>query len=302
VKLAGRTEGDPLFEAAFDHAPVGMALLDLSGRWFRVNPALSQLLGYPAEELTGMLPPDICHPDDRTAEFDVAAALTAGQPTVTVEQRYRHRGGHIVWVRRSSSLVRDEAGFPQYVVAAYEDIGARRSEDARLTYLALHDALTGLANRALLDDRLAQAIAQRDRDGGAVAVLFCDVDGLKAVNDRYGHPFGDELLVTVAQRLNMQVRAADTVARVGGDEFVVVSNVREPADAAAMAGRLAAAVEGHLRAPDGSSVPIRLSVGYAVSAEQPVDGVSLLREADASMYTAKRGRTRYPQQRAAVED
>ena len=287
--MVGR-EGDPLFEAAFDHAPVGMALLDLSGRWFRVNPALSQLLGYPAADLIAIPPPDICHADDRAAEYDVASALTAGEPTVTVEQRYRHRAGHIVWVRRSSSLVRDETGFPQYVVAAYEDIGARRSQDARLTYLALHDALTGLANRALLDDRLAQAVAQRDRDGGAVAVLFCDVDGLKAVNDRFGHPFGDELLVTVAQRLNTQVRAADTVARIGGDEFVVVSNVRESADAQAMAGRLAAAVHGDLVAPDGSRVPVRISVGFAVSSEQPVDGASLLRDADASMYATKRRR------------
>ena len=303
--MTGRTDGDPLFEVAFDHAPVGMALLDLSGRWFRVNPALSQLLGYSAAELTAMSPPDICHADDRTAEFDVAAALTSGQPLVTVEQRYRHRAGHIVWVRRSSSLVRDSAGFPEYVVAAYEDIGARRSEDARLTYLALHDALTGLANRALLDDRLTQAIAQRDRDGGAVAVLFCDVDGLKVVNDRFGHPFGDELLVAVAERLNTQVRASDTVARIGGDEFVVVSNVREPADAHAMSGRLAAAVEGFLSAPDGTRVPVRISVGYAVSAEQPVDGATLLRDADASMYSAKRERgqsARYPQPRASVED
>jgi diguanylate cyclase (GGDEF)-like protein/PAS domain S-box-containing protein len=303
--LVEPTEGDPLFEVAFDHAPVGMALLDLAGRWFRVNPALSRLLGYSATELTGESRPDVCHPDDQPADEIAARQLKSGEQAVTVEQRYRHRNGHIVWVRRSSSLVRDDAGFPEYVVAAYEDIGARRSEDARLAYLALHDALTGLANRALLDDRLAQAIAQRDRDGGAVAVLFCDVDGLKAVNDNYGHAFGDELLVAVARRLNGQVRASDTVARVGGDEFVIVSNLRGPGDAQAMAHRVAAAVEGHLQAPDGALVQIRISVGCAVSTEAPVNARALLRDADESMYAAKRRRglsASWPAPRSSVEE
>lgn len=303
--MVAPTEGDPLFEVAFDHAPVGMALLDLSGRWFRVNPALSRLLGYSASELTGESRPDVCHPDDQPADEIAARQLKSGEQAVTVEQRYRHRNGHIVWVRRSSSLVRDDSGFPEYVVAAYEDIGARRSEDARLAYLALHDALTGLANRALLDDRLAQAIAQRDRDGGAVAVLFCDVDGLKAVNDNFGHAFGDELLVAVARRLNGQVRASDTVARVGGDEFVIVSNLRGPDDAHAMAHRVAAAVEGHLQAPDGSLVQIRISVGCAVSTDTPVNARALLRDADESMYAAKRRRglsATWPAPRSSVEE
>lgn len=279
-----------LFEIAFDNAPVGMALLDLDGRWFRVNPALCRMLGYTATELTAMRAPDITHPDDVVGDDVAVRQLKSGEATVTVEKRYRHRGGHVVWVRRSSSLVRDETGFPEYVVAAYEDVGERRSEDARLAYLALHDALTGLANRALLDDRLSQAIAQRDREGGAVAVLFCDVDDLKRVNDRYGHGFGDELLVTVAKRLSSAVRAADTVARVGGDEFVVVSNLRDADDANAMCARAARALEVSLLAPDGTEVPVRVSVGYTVSGDVATDGAGLLRAADRNMYDVKRER------------
>jgi diguanylate cyclase (GGDEF)-like protein/PAS domain S-box-containing protein len=279
-----------LFEVAFDNAPVGMALLDLDGRWFRVNPALSRLLGYSAAELTDLGSPDLTHPDDTVADDVAVRQLKSGEQAVTLDKRYRHRDGHVVWVRRSTSLVRDGDGFPEYVVAAYEDIGERRQQDARLSYLALHDALTGLANRALLDDRLMQAIAQRDRDGGAVAVLFCDVDGLKAINDEYGHAFGDELLVAVAQRLSAQVRTADTVARVGGDEFVVVSNLRVPGDAAAMSRRVAAELETVLEGPDGTPVAIRVSVGSAVAIDHTVDAATLLRSADQAMYAAKHRR------------
>jgi len=283
---------DPLVAAAFDQAPVGLALLDLTGRWFRINPAMCRMLGWSAEELLAQAPPQVVHDEDRAIEEDAAARLAAGETAVNVEQRYRHREGHVLWVRRTATLVRDAAGIPEYIVAAYEDIDARRSQDARLAYLALHDALTGLANRALLDDRLSQAIAACEREGGVVAVLFCDVDGLKAVNDRHGHPFGDELLVTVARRLGGQVRGGDTLARFGGDEFVVVCNLRSADDAVSMCRRLSIAVEADpgLHAPDGTAVPIRVSVGYAVSHDSRTDPRSLLVEADESMYEAKRRR------------
>ncbi|MBA3745150.1 sensor domain-containing diguanylate cyclase [Sporichthya sp.] len=283
---------DPLVAAAFDQAPVGLALLDLTGRWFRINPALARMLGWSAEELLAQAPPQVVHDEDRSVEDEAAARLAAGETAVTVEHRYRHREGHVLWVRRTATLVRDAAGIPEYVVAAYEDIDARRSQDARLAYLALHDALTGLANRALLDDRLSQAIAACEREGGVVAVLFCDVDGLKSVNDRYGHSFGDELLVTVARRLGLQVRGGDTLARFGGDEFVVVCNLRSPDDAASMCRRLSIAVEADpdLIAPDGRAVPIRVSIGYAVSHDSRTDARALLVQADESMYEAKRRR------------
>jgi diguanylate cyclase (GGDEF)-like protein/PAS domain S-box-containing protein len=269
-----------------------MALLDLSGRWFRVNPALARMLGRSAAELLAADPPALCHPDDLAADAAAAAELAAGAVGVTVEQRYRHRDGQVVWVRRRAGLVRDAAGLPEYVVAVYEDIGARREEDARLIHLALHDPLTGMANRALLDDRLAQAVAARDRDGGAVVVLFCDVDGLKAINDRHGHAFGDQVLIAVAQRLVGQVRSGDTVARFGGDEFVVVCHLRAGLDASRMAERLTAAVEDAppLSAPDGTVVPVRVSVGQEVARVGELDVHRLLRDADRSMYTAKRSR------------
>jgi diguanylate cyclase (GGDEF)-like protein/PAS domain S-box-containing protein len=282
------------FEAAFDNAPLGMALLDLSGRWFRVNTALARTLGRPEAELVAAPAPGLCHPDDLAAEAEAARELAAGGLCVTLDARYRHRDGHVVWVRRRTNLVLDPAGLPQYVVATYEDIGARREEDARLVQLALHDPLTGLANRALLDDRLAQALAARDRDGGAVVVLFCDVDGLKAINDRHGHAFGDQVLVAVAERLVAQVRAGDTVARFGGDEFVVVCHLRAGRQAARMAARLTRTVEAgpELSAPDGTTVPVRVSVGQQIAPAGEEDSTLLLRGADHAMYAAKRCRDR----------
>ncbi|MGQ0625770.1 MAG: diguanylate cyclase domain-containing protein [Sporichthyaceae bacterium] len=286
-------QGDgPLFEAAFDHAPVGMALLDLAGHWFRINPALCRMLGYSARDLLACSPADLVLPEDVAQEEAACAQLPDALAQVSAESRYRHRDGNVVWVRRNLSVVRDAAGEPSYVVAAYEDIGARRTEDARLAYLALHDALTGLANRALLEDRMAQAVAARDRDGGVVAVLFCDVDGLKAVNDSYGHRFGDQVLVLVAGRLAQRVRGGDTVARVGGDEFVVVAHLRAAVDAEAMCRRIEEAVEAPpgLLAPDGRMLEVRVSIGYAVSHDDQVDASTLLCFADESMYAVKRRR------------
>jgi diguanylate cyclase (GGDEF)-like protein/PAS domain S-box-containing protein len=279
-----------LFEAAFDNAPVGMALLDMDGRLFRVNPAMSRLLGYSPKELYGLACPELTHPDDAFVDEEALRRLTAGEHTVVVDKRYRNRDGHVVWVRRSTSLVRDHTGAPEYVVAAFEDIGEQRSHDARLAYLALHDALTGVANRALLDDRLAQAIAQRDRDGGAVGVLFCDVDGLKDLNDQYGHALGDELLVSVAKRLQSLVRSGDTVARVGGDEFVVVSNLPVPSDIEPMRQRIADALDSQLDAPGGIRVPVRVSVGAAVTTDHSITAETLLHSADRAMYAVKRER------------
>jgi diguanylate cyclase (GGDEF)-like protein/PAS domain S-box-containing protein len=280
------------YETAFETAPVGMALLDLFGRWFRVNPALARTLGRTVPDLLVTDPLALRDPDDLAIDAAAFAEVAAGAEAATVDQRYRHRAGHVVWLRRRTSLVRDAAGLPEYVVAVYEDVGARREEDARLIHLALHDPLTGLANRALLDDRLAQAVAARDRDGGAVVVLFCDVDGLKSLNDRHGHTFGDQVLIAVAERLVSQVRSGDTVARFGGDEFVVVCHLRAGLDESRMAERLTVGVESGspLIAPDGSSVPVRISVGQEVARVGELDVHQLLRDADRSMYTAKRSR------------
>jgi diguanylate cyclase (GGDEF)-like protein len=170
---------------------------------------------------------------------------------------------------------------PPRLAAAFADLERR----------ALYDPLTGLPNRALLDDRLAQALGALRRSAGWVAVLFVDVDGLKAVNDGRGHDVGDELLREAARRLAGAMRETDTVARIGGDEFVVVATgLRDIAEIEAVAERLLAALDEPL-AQQLSDVPLSASVGVAATSEPTTPGQELVRRADVAMYRAKaRGR------------
>ena len=165
---------------------------------------------------------------------------------------------------------------------------ARSLADANqeLTYLALHDNLTKLPNRVLLEDRLGQAIETARRERTRFALMFMDLDGFKAVNDAYGHPVGDELLVQVAARISANVRANDTVARVGGDEFVLVATVDDPADAATLADKLMAVIR-QPYAVSGHAFNVSTSIGIAVYPGNGDTLHELLTNADAAMYHAK---------------
>jgi diguanylate cyclase (GGDEF)-like protein len=167
------------------------------------------------------------------------------------------------------------------------DITDRRATEARLAHRALHDPLTGLPNRTLLIDRLAQAVRAAERDHGpGVTVLYLDLNDFKLINDTYGHATGDQVLVEVARRLRAAVRPADTVARLGGDEYAVVAEALPPPDAAVLAQRLRDALE----APIGN-LSVVAAVGTAHSSKAGLDADALLRQADADMYRAKpRGR------------
>jgi diguanylate cyclase (GGDEF)-like protein len=163
----------------------------------------------------------------------------------------------------------------------------RRRYEQRLRYMAFHDPLTGLANRALFIDRLDHALAGRQRPHGRLAVLFCDLDGFKAINDGLGHSIGDEVLMAVADRLRACVRAADTPARFGGDEFaILLEDLTGPEDAEAMADRILEALA-HPVWIDGAEVRVEASVGVAVATEHLHSTDGLLRRADLAMYAAK---------------
>ncbi len=161
------------------------------------------------------------------------------------------------------------------------------TEQARLAHLAYHDALTGLPNRRLFFDRLSHALEMRQRDGTGLGLLFLDVDSFKAINDRYGHVVGDQLLVTVAQRLVSSIRATDTVARIGGDEFVILCERLDRAGEHLIA--LAQRIGGQLPVPvsaDTDELCVTVSIGIArVIADEDAD--ALIRRADGAMYTAK---------------
>ena len=177
-------------------------------------------------------------------------------------------------------------------LAALDDITERRRYESQLAHRATHDPLTDLPNRTLLDDRLAQACARLGRDGEQVAVLFCDLDDFKAVNDRFDHTVGDQVLVEVSRRIRGVLRPADTVARLGGDEFVVVCERTSAAEADDVADRIRAALAEPF--PPAGGRGLGVSIGVATASDAGTDAGDLVLRADQSMYRRKHERRAGP--------
>ena len=284
-------DAESVFSSAFELAPIGMGLADLEGRWLRVNPALCGIAGFDEAELLAMRFHDLTHPDDLEADLSLREQLRAGHiPSFHMEKRYLHKNGSIVWVQISVSLVRVDDGVPGYFVTQVQDIHERKELESNLTHRSMHDPLTGLPNRALLVQHLHQAATRRRVEDQTFAVLFVDVDGFKAVNDDLGHAVGDEVLVAVGARLSSTLRASDTVARFGGDEFVVIAELAHRADAAVLADRLTAAVSAPIQIAGIGPATVGASIGVAVHGDGHDDVESMLVAADADMYRVKRAR------------
>jgi diguanylate cyclase (GGDEF)-like protein/PAS domain S-box-containing protein len=278
-----------LFELSFSAAPIGMALVDPEGRFLKVNTALSVLLGRNEPTLLELTFQEITHPEDLSADMDLLRETTEGvRSGYRMEKRYLRPDGSVVWALLAVSVVRDERGRPRFFVSQIEDITERKAALQEMQRLSMSDALTGLPNRMLLMDRLRHALALARRADWLVGVVFVDLDGFKHVNDSLGHDAGDELLRQTAARLSRVARDSDTTTRLGGDEFVVICEQVTTLDEVA---RIAERMRGELSRPFtvfGHDVQISASVG--VTAGNTSTGESLLREADRSMCTAKRGR------------
>ena len=195
------TTGGDEFEAGFEQGGIGAGILDLHGIPIRVNAAACALMGRPREQLIDRSWVDFAHPDDVPLATAVENRIAAGHDTYADERRYLRPDGSIVWAAVHVTLVRDEAGARQYFVAQIQDIGERKKMEADLTHQALHDSLTGLANRALLADRVIHGLAATRERGTQLAVIFLDLDQFKAVNDTMGHTAGDDLLRRAAARI-----------------------------------------------------------------------------------------------------
>ncbi len=273
---------------SFEHAAVGMVILDLEGRYTRVNGAMCEMLGYTEAEMLGTSFDLLTHPDDVAGVRDRHDEAMASEcDTYHFEKRYVHRDGHLVWASVGVTTVRGDDGAPEYFISQAIDVTVRKELEQRLAYEAVHDSLTGLPTRPLLFDRLDQALAAARRRRLQVAVLFVDLDEFKLVNDSLGHVAGDEVLVAVAQRLREAVREVDTPARFGGDEFVVICpDVTGIADAVGIAERIRDALATAIPVA-GTSVQIGASVGIAI-ADGSAAGDALLREADSATYGVKR--------------
>jgi diguanylate cyclase (GGDEF)-like protein/PAS domain S-box-containing protein len=221
--------------------------------------------------------------DDHVAIVAGLHTLMDGDPDRIFDHEYSSRvGEEIRWFRLQASRVGDGARF----VVSHIDVTDRVRGEQALAWQAGHDELTGLANRSLLLDLIGEALDRRQADGGGIGLLVLDLDGFKMVNDSLGHEIGDLLLRQVAERLNEQVRPGDTVARLGGDQFVVLAEGCDTSEAAALAFRLQTTFTLPFTAA-GITVPLSASVGVAVSRSDVLTSHHLLSDADAAMFAAK---------------
>jgi diguanylate cyclase (GGDEF)-like protein/PAS domain S-box-containing protein len=275
------------FRSAFDDAAIGMALVDLDGRWMRVNDALARLTGYAVDELVGMGFRDLTPDDELPSDLQALQELAAGRLNVHhAEKRYRRADGGIVWISLSVSLVRDPDGRPLHLISQMQDITDRKAAERELAERALHDPLTGLPNRLLFLDRVQVALARIERRAAPVAVLFIDLDRFKLVNDSLGHSIGDRMLIEVAERLHGALRPNDTVSRFGGDEFTILCENIDERGAKAVAERISESLSEPFLI-DGRELFASASLGVSISRDHHVQAEAMLRDSDAAMYRAK---------------
>lgn len=277
----------------------GVVLRSADGELLAYNASAERLLGLTAEQIAGRAPRDPTWralredgtplPDE---EFPTAVALRAGRPCST-DLAVQRPDGTLTWLAvHAEPLFRAGETAPYAVVTSFSDITERKRIEEVLEHRALHDPLTDLPNRALLHDRLRQAIQSARLDGSHFAVLLVDLAHFKAVNDTYGHRTGDVVLSQVARRLRGALRATDTIARLGGDEFVALLPGADTAGAALAAAKLCRALDAPFEA-EGEPIQVGGHVGIAVFPDHGADGEALLRFADAAMYAAKRAGRAY---------
>lgn len=274
----------PPLAVLLDMLPDAICVVDVEGRFLFVSEGFRRIFGYAPEEVLGRSAFELVHPDDRAATVQQAEQVMAGTLQLHFRNRYVHSDGHNVDIQWSARWL------PEYgvrVAVAHEVTELRRGE-RELEYHASHDPLTDLPNRRRLQHELQLAIANATRTGSGLALLYLDLDGFKAANDRGGHDAGDRILHEVAQRLKEGLRHGDLMARVGGDEFVVLlPGCHDAAGARAAAKALRGRLRPPYSLPDG---PIHLdaSIGIACFPADGTDAETLLTHADRAMYANKK--------------
>jgi diguanylate cyclase (GGDEF)-like protein/PAS domain S-box-containing protein len=288
---AAVAQSEQRFRLAFEGNMAPMVFSNSQGIFLEVNESYCQMSGRTREELIGRDSKHFTYPEDIGISEDVNRQLTSGETDqVRYTKRFLHKNGRIVIAEVSICTARDASGNTLYFVSSVRDVTEERALANQLSYQALHDPLTGLANRALFDDRLAQAQSRLVRQDHMGAVLLLDLDDFKGVNDVYGHLIGDQLLVSIAHRFEKVTRTTDTICRFGGDEFLYLAEgLNSPAEAEIIAERLLGALDEPFLFDD-VRIEQRASVGIVVwaGADTDINSVELVQNADASMYEAKR--------------
>ncbi|MCU7996704.1 PAS domain S-box protein [Shewanella glacialipiscicola] len=283
-----------LAASVFTYAKEGITITDTMGMIIEVNAAFTAITGYTRDEVIGKNP-RILQSGNHLSEFYTEMWATL--------QQKGHWSGEI-WNKRKNgevfpeiltiSAVLDDTGVVQNYVALFNDITTIKAHQRQLERIAHYDALTNLPNRTLLADRLTQSMSRSERQNSLVAVAFLDLDRFKKINDRYGHIIGDELLIVVSTRLKEALRNEDTLARIGGDEFVaVMENIGTVADCEPILERMLRAASDPIDI-NGIRLEVSASIGVAIYPEDGADADQLMRNADQAMYAAKQqGKNRY---------
>jgi PAS domain S-box-containing protein len=304
---------EQLFQIITENAADMIAVVDRQGRRLYNSPSYQKMLGYGEEELASTSSIEQVHPDDRGRLMEAAEKAHRTGRGEQLEYRIRHKDGSWRVLESTSSAIPGEKGETEGLVIVNRDITERKRAEALLEHHAFYDGLTNLPNRALLLDRLQRAIViSRRHSDFKFAVLFIDIDEFKVFNDSLGHTAGDDILIQISQRLTACLRGADTIsrprpatgivqaipestlARPGGDEFVVLAEeLRDASDGIRMSER----IQERLAVPftvDGHEIVIKASVGIAFSGNASAGASDVLRDAEIAMYRAKRaGKARY---------
>lgn len=291
-----RTEEELRLAAnVFTHAREGIVITDRKADIVEVNQAFTDITGYTREDVLGKNP-RILKSDQQDKEFYTTLwhdLQTKGHWDGEIWNR--HKDGRVYPEQLTISAVYDERGEIQNYISLFFDISTLKEQQAQLQRMAHFDALTGLPNRLLLADRLQQAMRQATRRGQRVAVVYLDLDGFKAVNDTHGHEFGDRLLIALARRMSEALREGDTLARIGGDEFVAV--LMDLPDICSSTPILRRMLEAAAQPVTVDNVELQVSASFGVSfypQADEIDADQLTRQADQAMYKAKQsGKNRY---------
>lgn len=263
--------------------------LDAQGRWVFLNTSWARITGHRLEDSLGRPFLSYVHPDDRDQHGQMFEQLLVGElEACTHAARYRCSGGSFRWLELSARPILNAHGRPAGMSGTLNDVTKQKEHESRLEYIAHYDALTGLPNRVLLNDRMQRGMAQARRRGQQLALAWIDLDGFKAINDTLGHQAGDQLLVVVAARMKAALREGDSIARLGGDEFVaVLLDLPDVESAVLLTQRLLNAVSQSVTIA-GREVRVSASIGLTLYPQpEELDADQLLRQADLAMYQAK---------------
>ncbi|MDF1622985.1 MAG: diguanylate cyclase [Pseudohongiella nitratireducens] len=259
-------------------------LVDKHGVILYVSSAVERILGYQPQEMTGNYILDFVVPDDREATLKTAESVIDGRIHANFESRYQHKDGHVVNLLWSARWIDNH----QVRIGVARDITERKRAEERLYHFANHDPLTNLPNRLLFHDRVTRAIEHAKRYHSKLALLYLDLNGFKLVNDKHGHSAGDQFLQEMSVRLSSNIRNADTIARIGGDEFaVLLTGIADHDSVSEAILKIRKLIEMPIEINE-HLLSVTVSIGFALFPEQGDAFDELLHQADASMYRTKR--------------